>query len=69
MVSAHQIPFILKKTFSAVCQTVIKIIRLVTLINFYFVTNPIGVNTLKGIIAVEWNKSAAMFLSCVSVSW
>lgn len=48
---------------------VIKIIKLVTLINFYFVTNPIGINILKGIIAVEWNKFAAKFLSCVSVSW
>lgn len=42
--------------------------RLVTLINIYFVTNPIGLNTLKGVIAVEWSKSAAVFLSCVSVS-
>lgn len=69
MVSAHQIPFILKKVFSAVHQTVIKIVRLVTLTNIYFVTNPIGINTLKGITAVEGTKSAAIFLSCVSVSW
>lgn len=53
MVSAHQVPFILKKAFSAVHQTVIKIVRLVTLTNIYFVTNPIGINTLKGITAVE----------------
>lgn len=42
--------------------------RLVTLINFYFVTNPIGLNTLKGVIAVEWSKSAVVCISCVSIS-
>lgn len=62
-------PFILKETFSPVYQRVIKIIRLVFLINFYFVTNPVDIETLKGVIAVEWNNSAAIIVSCVSVSW
>lgn len=47
MVSAHQIQFIVKKAFSAIYQTITKITRLVTLINFYFVTNPVGINALK----------------------
>lgn len=47
MVSAHQIPFIVKKAFSVIDQTIAKITRLVTLINLCFVTNPVGINTLK----------------------
>lgn len=47
MVSTHWIQFIVKKAFSAISQTITKIARLVTLINFYFATNPVGINALK----------------------